>query len=166
MTECEFNRKRQQGWNPTSPENIPLFQHGEEPSSFSSEIVTGYFWSEKEFEEVQEIGQTLDAPGELNEYGNAGSCPAEYGEGYIYTHRDTAEVLALLDYMERGELYEVVGHAFDRENVGLTSGGALDQIERIFPVGSIASCRKVSRDEVEEMPTLYATLYERGEFDG
>ena len=160
MTEREFNRKRQQGWNPISPENIPLFQHGEEPTSLSSEEVTGYFWSEKEFDEVQEIGQTLDAPGELNEFGNTGSCPAEYGEGYIYTHRDTTEVLALLDYMERGELYEVTGYAFDRQNTGLTSGGGLDDIERIFPLSLISSYRMVSREEVEEMPTLYDRISE------
>jgi len=62
MTELEFNQKRQNGWNPKSPENIPLFQHGEEPTALSEEKVVGYMWTEKNFDSIQEIGQTLDAP--------------------------------------------------------------------------------------------------------
>lgn len=160
MTEIEFNRRRQRGWNPPSPEDIPLFQHGEEPSSLSAEPVVGYMWTEKEFDDVREIGQTLDAPGDMNEYGSHGSRPiGEYGEGYIYTHRDPTEALGLWDWMERGKMYRITGYAFDRLNTGLVSGGSLDQIERIFPVRQVLSCREMSREELESEPTLYQRLF-------
>jgi len=162
MTELEFNKKRQNGWNPESPENIPLYQHGEEPEELSQEKVVGYMWTEKEFDDIQEIGQTLDAPGDLNEYGESGSRPAnEYGEGYIYTHRDVAEARSLLEYMERGRVYRIEGYGFDRKNIGLVSGGSLDQIERIFPVGEITDRREMTENELEEEPTLFQRINQK-----
>ncbi|HHV36169.1 MAG TPA: hypothetical protein GXX59_11485 [Syntrophomonadaceae bacterium] len=159
MTELEFNQKRQNGWNPKSPENIPLFQHGEEPTALSEEKVVGYMWTEKNFDSIQEIGQTLDAPGDLNEYGEPGSKPThEYGEGYIYTHRDAAEARSLLKYMERGRVYRVEGYGFDRKNTGLVSGGSLDQVERIFPVDEIIDYREMTEEELEEEPTLFQRI--------
>lgn len=159
LTQIEFNQRRQRGWNPISPENIPLIQHDEDPAELSNEIVVGYMWSEKEFDDILEIGQTLDKPGDVNLYGSAGSRPInEYGEGYIYTHRDITEAIDLWDWMERGKLYEVRGYGFDRENFGLVSAGALDQIERIFPVSEVISCRELTRDEAEELPTLWERL--------
>lgn len=159
MTEIVFNRQRQRGWNPPSPEDIPLFQHGEKPTSLSPAPVTGYMWTEKEFDDIREIGQTLDAPGDENGYGGQGSRPTgEYGEGYIYTHRDSTEALALWDWMERGRVCLITGYAFDRQNVGLVSGGSLDQIERIFPVDQIIDCREMSREELEAEPTLFQRI--------
>ena len=156
MNQIEFNKRRQKGWNPKSPENIPIFQHGEEPTEFSKEIVIGYFWSEKKFDDIQEIGQTLDSPEDMNLFGYHGSRPTEeYGEGYIYTHRDSTEAVMLWQYMERGKMYIIEGYAFDRLNSGLVSGGSLDQIERIFPLENITSWMEVTLEELENFPTLY-----------
>jgi hypothetical protein len=156
MTKEEFDRKRQQGWNPVSPEDIPVINHIDDaPEILSSKKVVGYLWSEKEFDEIEEIAQTLDKPGDKNQWGGNGSSPAEYGEGYIYTHRDIIEARDLLTYMERGNLYKVEGYAFERINSGLVSGGSLDQIERLFPVEEIVSWHVMDADEIESEPTLF-----------
>jgi len=163
MTRQEFRKARERGWNPPSPENIPLIQHGEKPTAVSVDIVTGYFWSEKEFDDINEIGQTLDLPGDSNLYGGSGSQPTgEYGVGHIYTHRDPVEASMLMDYMERGQLYEVTGHGFDRINEGIVSGGSLDQVERIFSLEHISSWREITQEELDSLPTLYDRLVELG----
>lgn len=156
MTELEFNRLRQDGWNPPSPDGVPCIQHGEPITAVSPNLVTGYHWSEHVIEDVLTEGSLLDNPGDINTYGGSGSQRTEvYGEGFLYTHRDIAEGLGLWDWMERGFLYEVVGYGIDRINSGLVSGGSLDQVERIFPGDKIHTLRELSREEAEMIPTLY-----------
>lgn len=159
MTEREFNRRRENGWDPESPENIPLIQHGESISTLSAEPVVGYHWSEEPIEDVLAIGSTLDMPGEANAYDGTGSRRGlDYGEGVLYAHRDASEAYGLWVWMERGHMYRVTGRAVDRKNVGLTSAGALDQIERIFPVDEVISLDELTLDELASEPTLYSRL--------
>lgn len=156
MSELEWNRRREKGWNPPSPEDVPTIRHGEPIAQVSAVVIVGYHWSEKIMEDVLAEGQTLDTPENINDYGHSGSKPIEgYGEGYVYTHRDITEALALWDWMDRGFLYEVVGYGVDRLNTGLVSGGSLDQIERIFPVSQIQAFREITREDAEAIPTLY-----------
>jgi hypothetical protein len=160
MDQKEFNRRRQNGWNPESPENILCYRQGEEiPDVVSDDIVVGYHWSEDEISDIQDCGETLDAPGEENAFGGHGSQRTdEYGEGYIFTHRDSLEALLLWTYMDCGHMYRIEGRAFDRENAGLVSGGSLDQIERVFLLEHVISCTKISREELEQEPNLFQRL--------
>ena len=156
MTALEFNQRRQHGWNPVSPESIPLIPFGTPITATSTDIVIGYHWSAHRIDDVREEGSTLDGPGDVNAYGASGSCRTEeYGVGVLYTHRDISEALGLWDWMEDGYLYEITGYAVDRQNPGLTSAGALDEIERIFPVSQITGIRELSREAAERLPTLY-----------
>lgn len=159
MTEAEFNFKRQWGWNPPSPEEIPLFLPGEVPDAVSSELVTGYFWREEALRDIQEIGEVLDYFEEAQPFGRHGARPAAvYGAGYLYTHRDPVETLLLWDTFKRGSAYQVTGYAFERLNTGIISWGSLDMTERIFPLPQIKSWRKLSREELAAEPTLYRRI--------
>jgi len=160
MTESEFNYRRRWGWNPPSPENIPLFLIGEEPAAVSDEIVAGYFWREEEFYDIREIGEALDYFDDTKEFGCHGSRPTLiYGTGCIYTHRDPVETLSLWETFGKGMVYKVTGRAFERLNTGLISWGSLDMTERIFPLEYINSWRRMGKEELVIEPTLYQRMY-------
>jgi len=160
MTELEFNFRRRWGWNPPSPEKIPLFLIDEEPTAVSPEIVAGYFWREEEFYDIREIGETLDYFDDTKQFGCHGSSPtAIYGTGYIYTHRDPVETLLLWETFKKGMVYKVTGYAFERLNTGLISWGSLDMTERIFPLKHINSWRRMCKEELVTEPTLYQRIY-------
>ncbi|OPX90075.1 MAG: hypothetical protein A4E53_01290 [Pelotomaculum sp. PtaB.Bin104] len=160
MTEREFNYRRLWGWNPPSPEKIPLFLPDEDPNAVSAEIVAGYFWREEAFSDIQAIGQVLDYGDHPQEYGCHGSRPTGiYGAGFIYTHRDSVEILLLWEALKKGRVYKVTGYAFERLNTGLISWGSLDMTERIFPLNFISTWCEMDKTELEKEPTLYQRIY-------
>lgn len=168
ITRKEFKKIRNKQNFPSIEKDVPIYEHGkEEPDIVSTQDIVGYFWSEKKFDDYAEIGQTLDNVEDKNLFGGKGSVPSgEYGEGYIYSHRDPLEASMLYDYMGRGDLYVVKGKGFDRINNGLVSAGSLDQVERIFPVDKISEVSKISQDELDDIPNFHENYIQRAISEG